>query len=225
MNLIQEIGSPSGNIKSIMNLMLENFESNIRNTDKLKSLINDSAAEAEKVSTFINKLKEISKITNGSVYQRLEYISVKNIFEEAKLKVTDSDTFSSELIVDAGFEIYVNRYHFIDIFKQIMLQSKSRASERKVKLKVTTKLDLEKKYVEIVFHDDGRYLNELQQTKIFDLFYNQHPDEEKMVSLSMVKHTVNMYNGELTLQSAKRVGVKISLLFKDILPRRTFLET
>ena len=97
----------------------------------------------------------------------------------------------------------------------------SRTLERPIVLNIKAAFDPDKKSVQMIFHDNAKYLSELQQSQVFNMFYiSSENDSPQIKSLSLVKHIVEMYNGQLTLETAKRLGVKISINFKDILPRQ-----
>jgi len=80
----------------------------------------------------------------------------------------------------------------------------------KINIEITSASD----YAELQFIDNGIGIESDKINRIFDTFYSTKPDKGKGIGLSMSKKIIEMYGGEITVDSTPNVGTTFVLRLK-----------
>ena len=212
-NASHELKTP---ITSILGFS-EMINQNIVQTDEQKvEILQRIETEARRMSELINNLLMISKLEAGSA-TTLEHtdfnfndVIVEAIHSVSPLK--DNKTIEIELNA-TDMTVYANKQQLYEMCVNLI---ENAVKYNKPDGKVTVGLTAKKGYAVLKVKDTGIGIPSQHQARVFERFFRVDYGRDKKVGgsglgLSIVKHIVNIYNGEITLKSRKDVGTTVEI--------------
>ena len=171
--------------------------------------------EARRMSELINELLMVSNLESKNMSPRYTDFNLKEVLQEAVEAVSPiSNNGAVQVYLDAhDMIVYANKRQLyemcVNLIENAVKYNKS-GGEVSVELK-------SKKYNAILkVKDTGIGIPLEYQARVFERFFRVDSGRDKKVGgsglgLSIVKHIVNMYNGEISLYSRKDVGTTVQV--------------
>jgi len=212
-NASHELKTP---ITSILGFS-EMINQNIITTDEQKTeILHRIETEARRMSELINNLLLISKLEAGSS-TTIEHsdFNFNDVVQEAIDSVSpvkDNKTIEVELN-SVDMTVYANKQQLYEMCVNLI---ENAVKYNKPDGRVTVGLTTKKGYAILKIRDTGIGIPNEHQARIFERFFRVDYGRDKKVGgsglgLSIVKHIVNIYNGEINLKSRKDVGTTIEI--------------
>ena len=171
--------------------------------------------EARRMSELINNLLMISNLESKNMASEHTDFNLKEVLQEAALSVSpinNNETIQIELNA-SDVIVYANKRQLYELCVNLI---ENAVKYNKPGGKVFIELKAKKYHAILKVKDTGIGIPTEQQGRVFERFFRVDYGRDKKVGgsglgLSIVKHIVNLYNGEISLRSKKDVGTTIGI--------------
>lgn len=211
-NASHELKTP---ITSILGFS-EMINNNIITTEEQKSdVLKRIEIEARRMSELINNLLMISNLESKTKVIESEDFNFKDVLQEAIASVSPINNNQTIGIDLNGVDVivYANRRRLYEMCVNLI---ENAVKYNKPNGHVSIDLKAKKYYLTLKVKDTGIGIPPEHQARVFERFFRVDYGRDKKVGgsglgLSIVKHIVNLYNGEISLRSKKGVGTTIQV--------------
>ncbi|MBT5953466.1 response regulator [bacterium] len=202
---------------SILSLIQEIFE-NEEKLDEILRLVQKATLRGLDITKQIMDYSEVGKQKAGQ--EPIDF----NLLLQDILKMTDHQISSNGIVVETKFfddlpKINGDESQFESVFKNIILNAKdalldiSLDKQLEKKIKIWTEL-LEKDIVSIKIRDNGVGIPKKNISRVYDAFFSTKPETGTGLGLGMVKKIVNLYEGELIIDSVENEWTQFDVRFR-----------
>lgn len=207
-----EIQTPLTLILSPIEKMLTNSEENgdLLLTQRLKIISNN----AKRLSRIAN---ELTTIRNKEIGQLKLKVSERDIIKEIKEiaeSFTEQARFKKIDFEQKNFEESYKLWFDIELFEHIIYNLLSNAfkfTPREGKIKLETKLNIEKGMFMISIEDSGLGISKEEHADVFKLFYRTNKGKKFRgtgIGLALVKELIDLHKGEIIINSEPKKGTE-----------------
>lgn len=206
--------APVANILGCIDLYNEDDPADPRNVELIDGLKNSSYSVD-------NILRDLNKILNikENVIKQFEMISFKELLENV-LDTLKTEIQNIEYNLESDFtiakEIRAFKPYLVSVFQNLISNSfKYRSSERKLELKISTRMENGSNVLS--FSDNGRGIDlEKHGSKLFKLYSRLHTDVPGSgIGLNMVQEQVRAMGGNIHVESKEGEGTVFIVTFKN----------
>lgn len=212
-NASHELKTPITSILGFSEMINQNI---VQTDDQKVEILQRIEIEARRMSELINNLLMISKLEAGSSMTtphtdfNFNDVLVEAIESVSPLK--DNKTIEIELN-SVDMNVYANKHQLYEMCVNLI---ENAVKYNKPDGKVMVGLTAKKGYAVLKVKDTGIGIPSQHQARVFERFFRVDYGRDKKVGgsglgLSIVKHIVNIYNGEISLKSRKDVGTTIEI--------------
>ncbi len=214
-NASHELKTPLTSIQGYTELLTNDL---VVDEEMKKEILNKIALETKRMSRLINDILMISKLENDEYKVTLSIIQLRLLVEDVfnTLSPIASDRHISLINESEDFDFYGNLEHMNQILTNLLSNSIKYGEENGwVKLKIE-----KKKYgIKIVVRDNGIGIAQENIPHLTERFYRVNKGRTKTIEgtglgLSIVKHIVQLYHGELDIQSELGKGTTVIVKLK-----------
>jgi len=211
-NASHELKTP---ITSILGFS-EMINQNIIQTDGEKdNVLKRIETEARRMSELINDLLMISNLEAKNMSAEYADFNLKVVLLEAVASISpinNNETVQIDLNSD-DIMVYANKRQLYEMCVNLI---ENAVKYNKPGGKVSIELKAKKHHAILKVRDTGIGIPLEHQARVFERFFRVDYGRDKKVGgsglgLSIVKHIVNMHNGEITLRSKKGMGTTIGI--------------
>jgi len=211
-NASHELKTP---ITSILGFS-EMINQNIIQTDEEKdNVLKRIETEAKRMSVLINDLLMISNLESKNMSPEYANFNLKEVLLEAVTSISPINNNEAVQIDLNSYDImvYANKRQLYEMCVNLI---ENAVKYNKPGGKVSIELKAKKHHAILKIKDTGIGIPPEHQTRVFERFFRVDYGRDKKVGgsglgLSIVKHIVNMHNGEITLRSKKGIGTTIGI--------------
>jgi len=171
--------------------------------------------EARRMSELINDLLMVSNLESKNMSPEYTNFNLKVVLEEAVASVSPiNDNGAVQVSLDScDVTVYACKRQLYEMCVNLI---ENAVKYNKPGGKVAIELKVKKYNVILKVKDTGIGIPLQHQTRVFERFFRVDSGRDKKVGgsglgLSIVKHIVNMHNGEISLRSKRDVGTTIQV--------------
>jgi len=195
--------------------------------DKLDELLNSrESVDPDRVNRLLKmagkSISRANKMTDlVSFYSKLdaerknEKVELKSLLEEIADGNRDGITERSiSVAVDIPDDLNIScaRVHAYSLFNNLMVNSIDALSEKE-KGMITIKAEaVDKGMAKVVFSDNGPGISAENRPRIFEAFFSTKPNTGTGLGLAIVRKIVELYDGEIEVESVLDKGTKFVIL-------------
>ncbi|MBT6120043.1 response regulator [bacterium] len=201
---------------SILSLIQGIFE-NEEKLDEVLRLVQKATLRGLDITEQIMNYSEVGKQKIGD--KLIDF----NLLLQDILKMTDNQIRPNGIIVETNFSkaipsIVGDESQFESVFKNIILNAKDALIDsslliRKVKkIEVSSEL-LDAHTISVKIRDNGVGIPKKNISRVYDAFFSTKPETGTGLGLGMVKKIVNLYNGELIIDSVENEWTQFDIRF------------
>jgi signal transduction histidine kinase len=223
--LAHEVNQPL----SVISLSLQNLEERIKNgkadTIYLDSKFGSLFRNVEKIKELIDHVRTFSRQQKDNLFER---ININEAVDRALSLITEQlrshhITVRKELEEKAGNYVIGNMSRLEQVFLNLLanarhaLDEKEKVSEEKgFSKEILISASYKRKFVEILFRDNGTGISEKDLQLIFDPFFTTKPEGEGTgLGLSIVYGIITEMQGEISAESkeGEYTSIKVRIPF------------
>jgi len=171
--------------------------------------------EARRMSELINDLLLVSNLESKNMSLEYTDFNLNDVLHEAVAAVSPKNGNGTvQVSLDScDVAVYASRRQLYEMCVNLI---ENAVKYNKPRGKVSVELKTKKYNAILKVKDTGIGIPLEYQTRVFERFFRADSGRDKKVGgsglgLSIVKHIVNVYNGEITLRSKKDVGTTIQI--------------
>ena len=196
--LTHDLKSPINGISFLLDVLKQDYISIFENTEAEEyiSLIADRIVY---VDSLINEILNYSKVTSENIV--FENFNLKELLD----KIVVNIDFENKIILDANnlnLDIFSSQIGLVQIFQNLISNSRKFYDEDKSEIKVSFKEDIENYY--FIYEDNGPGIEEKYWCKVFEMFEtlgNNDPNNNNTgIGLATVKSIVKRLGGKIELK-------------------------
>lgn len=215
-NVSHELRTPLALIKMHIELLRMGAVADEKKRDYYYKLIE---SESDRLTQIVNNILDFSKIETMKKEYNLQSNDLLLLVQEALARYQYH-------LERNNFEVQThlpNKISILNFDKDAITQAFMNLLDNAVKYsqeikKIVITLAENDEYVSLSVQDLGIGIPEMEQDKIFDKFYRVNNDVTQHVrgsglGLSLVRHIMNLHNGEIAIKSKKGKGSTFTLLF------------
>ncbi|WP_166382137.1 GAF domain-containing sensor histidine kinase [Polaribacter sp. 11A2H] len=196
--LTHDLKSPINGISFLLDVLKQDYISIFENTEAEEyiSLIADRIVY---VDSLINEILNYSKVTSENIV--FKNFNLKELLD----KIVVNIDFENKIILDANnlnLDIFSSQIGLVQIFQNLISNSRKFYDEDKSEIKVSFKEDIENYY--FIYEDNGPGIEEKYWGKVFEMFEtlgNNDPNNNNTgIGLATVKSIVKRLGGKIELK-------------------------
>jgi signal transduction histidine kinase len=201
--------SPALNsVEKLQQLLNEGRPVDQERIDRLLSLIDRSLARANNMTELVGKFSRLEAEKAG---ERVNLkLLIEEIIDDHKSRL-DSMNVILKLDLPADVSILCHKPHAYSLFNNLMLNSLDALSESDNRA-INLTAEISKGLVRVVFGDSGPGIPSENLPRIFDAFYSTRPSSGTGLGLAIVKKIVDLYDGQIRVESVLDKGAKFTIL-------------
>jgi len=213
-NASHELKTPITSILGFSEMINQNI---IKTEAEKDTVLKRIEIEARRMSELINNLLLISKLESSNIPPEFTDFNLNEVLQEAIASVSPinhNESIQIELN-SSDVTVYANKRQLYEMCVNLI---ENAVKYNKPSGKVSIELKARKYDVMLRVKDTGIGIPPEHQTRVFERFFRVDYGRDKKIGgsglgLSIVKHIVSIYNGDISLRSKKDVGtnIKISL--------------
>jgi len=211
-NASHELKTPITSILGFSEMINHNI---IKTEEEKDQVLERIEIEARRMSELISNLLMISNLEAKSKPTEYTDFNLNEVLQEAVSSVSPMNNNEPvQIEVDASDVIvYANRHQLYEMCVNLI---ENAVKYNKPGGLVSIELKAKKYHVTLKVKDTGIGIPVEHQARVFERFFRVDYGRDKKVGgsglgLSIVKHIVNMYNGEISLRSKKDIGTTIQV--------------
>lgn len=193
----------------------ELMENNLIDENKKEYCISKILSEARRMSNLINDILQISQLESSNEYIDYTECDILKITSEIAdtLSLQASEKNISVSVSGTTFKIKASSKHMFELIENIVSNA---IKYNKPGGSVNVSLKSSGAYGIITVSDTGIGIPLASQSRVFERFYRVDKGRTTNngstgLGLSIVKHIVNNYNGQISLKSEESIGTTISV--------------
>jgi signal transduction histidine kinase len=216
--LTHDLKSPISGVNFLLNVLKEDHGKLFENTEA-ENYINLITSRMVYMSTLIDEILEYSIVnTENIIYEdfNLEVI-LKSIL--SNIDFDDKIALNSK---DLDIDINSSKIGFVQIFQNLISNSRKFSNKEKVYIEVDFKKD--KQYYHFIYRDNGPGIEEHYWEKIFNMFetLENSNNENTGIGLATVKSIIERLGGKISLNN--RADGKEGVCFHFYISKKEVLE-
>jgi signal transduction histidine kinase len=213
--LTHDLKSPINGVSFLLDVLKEDYISLFKNTGA-EQYIGLIAERIVYVDTLINEILNYSKVTSENIV--FEHFNLKEFLDNIIVNID----FENKLLLDTScldLEVFSSKIGFLQIFQNLISNSRKFYDEEKSIITVSFKEDLESYY--FIYEDNGPGIEEKYFKKVFKMFetLGSTDNNNTGIGLSTVESIVKRLGGEVNLKNRennkKGVCFYFNILKKD----------
>jgi len=211
-NASHELKTPITSILGFSEMINHNI---IKTEEEKDNVLKRIEIEAKRMSELISNLLMISNLEAKSKPTEYTDFNFNEILQEAVSSISPMNNNGPVPIeVDAlDVIVYANRHHLYEMCVNLI---ENAVKYNKPAGRVFIELKVKKYHMTLKVKDTGIGIPLEYQARVFERFFRVDHGRDKKVGgsglgLSIVKHIVNMYNGEISVRSKKNIGTTIQV--------------
>ena len=214
-NASHELKTPITSILGFSEMINQNI---IQTEEEKTKVLKRIETEARRMSELINNLLMISKLESKNTPPEYTYFNLNEVIQEA---ISSVSPINNNEPIDISFDPHHAHNMTVYANKQQLYEMCVNLIENAVKYnkpggKVEVELKAKKYNAVLKVKDTGIGIPPEHQTRVFERFFRVDSGRDKKVGgsglgLSIVKHIVNLYQGEISLRSKKGIGTTIQI--------------
>jgi signal transduction histidine kinase len=214
--LTHDLKSPISGVNFLVDVLKQDYVKLFKETGA-EEYINLISNRMNYMGTLIDEILEYTKVnTENIVY---ETFNLKSILDSiiGNIDFEDKIYLNSD---DLDFTIKSSKIGFVQIFQNLISNSRKYTDEDIVKLEVDFSKD--KQYYHFIYRDNGPGIEEKYWDKVFNMFetLNNYNNENTGIGLATVKSIIKRLGGKIYIKnredSKKGVSFHISISIKEI---------
>lgn len=212
--LSHELKAPLNAIEGYLRIMQDRQAGN--SLDDYESMIERSLDRIKGMRNLIMDLLDLTKIRLEKKSDKMSKVSLKNIGQMA-IEAINPYAIQKDIAIDLNAEdVYYNADpNDMEIIFNNLISNAVKYNNREGKVEVDIRKY--KNNIKIVVKDTGIGISDEDAQKLFQEFYRIKSDKTKNISgsglgLSIVKRVVDLYNGEIYVESELDSGSKFTVL-------------
>ncbi|MCL2560418.1 MAG: ATP-binding protein [Turicibacter sp.] len=211
-NASHELKTPITSILGFAEMINQNI---IQTEAEKEEVLRRIETEARRMSELINNLLVVSKLESNHLPPEFTDFNLNEVVQEAVDSVSPINHHEPVHIEFSGTDVmvYANKRQLYEMCVNVI---ENAVKYNKPGGKVQVELKAKKYEVTLRVKDTGIGIPLEHQTRVFERFFRVDYGRDKKVGgsglgLSIVKHIVSLYNGEISLRSKKDVGTTIKI--------------
>ncbi|MBD3382033.1 MAG: GHKL domain-containing protein [candidate division Zixibacteria bacterium] len=182
--------------------------------DRNRKLLHMAQRAVERANSMTELVRQYSRLESekkGDIID-LEEV-VQQVVSENQDRI-DNDEVKVALDFNGTLPIRANRLHLYSLFNNLLLNSLDALEERESK-QISISLSTEYGRLKISFEDSGSGIDEDDLDKVYDTFFSTKPNSGTGLGLSTVKKIVDLYEGNIRVESQLGRGTSFYIDFPN----------
>lgn len=208
-NVSHELKTPITSIQGYAELLYNDFAIT---KEQEKEFLNRIQKESQNITNLINNILIISKLENKFIEINKSYIKISSVVSEI-IETTKPLSLKNNIKIfnkSEEVEIYSDYKMIHQLLNNLIVNA---IKYNKFGGTVEIICNQDSKFINIVVKDTGVGIPIKDKDRIFERFYRVSKERSKSfggsgLGLSIVKHTVNYYNGTIKLKTKENVGTE-----------------
>lgn len=212
-NASHELKTPITSIIGFSEMLNNNM---IKNEEEKKDIINRIETEGKRMSILINDILTISKLESSiKVPEQTEFLLSDVVLESVNAVSPINE--NTKILIDLDIDdilVYCNRHQMYELITNLI---ENAVKYNKTSGEIFVSLKSKKQNVILKVRDTGIGIPLEYQSRIFERFFRIDFGRNKKIEgsglgLSIVKHIVNNYGGNISLKSECNIGTSIKII-------------
>jgi len=211
-NASHELKTPITSILGFSEMINQNI---IQTDEERDNVLKRIETEARRMSALISDLLMISNLESKNMSPEYTDFNLKEVLLEAVASISpinDNEAVQIDLN-SSDIVVYANKRQLYEMCVNLI---ENAVKYNKPGGKVSIELKAKKHHAILKVKDTGIGIPAEHQTRVFERFFRVDYGRDKKaggsgLGLSIVKHIVNIHNGEITLRSKKGIGTTIGI--------------
>lgn len=207
-----ELRTPISVLKLTAHNLSIAYENNSITPQHLIELHNNT----ERMAHVIEQIITLNRTTPENFEQSKATINLRVLLQQVISDNYERIECSGQLVSLLSEDVPFYGDHFsLEILFNNLIQNSNKYSGKNTQIVVST--IQQENSIEVVVEDSGIGISKEKLDKVFQRFYRvkQHTETGSGLGLSIVKHIVELHQGEMTLSQSTLGGLKVSIIFSN----------
>jgi two-component system phosphate regulon sensor histidine kinase PhoR len=210
-NASHELKTPITSILGFSEMLNSGIVDN--NSESRNDIVNRIEAEAKRLSELINYILTVSRLESKQTNENRIDVNFGDVVKEATASLENTNI---QILLDVDDVIFrADKRHLQQICENL-IENAVKYNKPNGTVNVSLKEDANK--ITLCVEDTGVGISQEHQSRLFDRFFRVDYGRDKRsggsgLGLSIVKHTVGLYGGKISLKSKPDVGTEIVIEF------------
>ncbi len=214
-NASHELRTPITSIMGFSEMISNNIEDDPESIKNHASIIH---RESEKLSALLNDMLVISSLEESNERKPSESLMVKPIIQEVIDGLSGTaiqKNIDIHLECDDTTELGIDKHNFINMMMNLV-ENGIKYGKEDGNIWITVKSESDKTVITV--KDDGIGIDRADLPRIFERLYRVDKSRNSKIrgtglGLSIVKHIVQKYKGEISVESTLNAGTEFTIIF------------